>query len=286
MVAFEERTVVVTGGGRGIGREVCRQFAARGANVVVNDIGGDPSGEGADQRPADAVVVEIEDDGGTAVADYSDVGTWDGAEQVIETALDEFGELDVVYNNAGILRENSLVNMTEAEFDEVIRVHLKGTFSVLHHAAAYWRERSKAGAERPRAVVNASSDIAAGGFGLGNYAAAKAGILGLTRTAAEELAKYDVRANAIWPVADTRLTEEWPEDLPGPTSCAAMVVFLASTDCEITGQTIRVGGDRIDLVTPAPEYEYTVVTDGEWSPEEIGERFAETVRERIDDRSD
>lgn len=282
MVTFDERTVAVTGGGRGIGREACRQFAARGANVVVNDIGGGPSGEGQDQRPADAVVEEIEADGGTAVADYSDVGSWDGAAQVVETALDEFGEFDAVYNNAGILRENSLVNMTESEFDEVIRVHLKGTFSVLHHAADYWRAESKAGADRPRAVVNASSDIAAGGFGLGNYAAAKAGILGLTRTAAEELAKYDVRANAIWPVADTRLTEEWPEDLPGPASSAALVVYLASTNCNVTGQTIRAGGDRIDLVTPEPEYEYTVVGDGEWSPEAIGERFADTVGRRID----
>jgi NAD(P)-dependent dehydrogenase (short-subunit alcohol dehydrogenase family) len=286
MVDFDERTVVVTGGGRGIGREACLQFAARGANVVVNDIGGDPSGTGTDQRPADAVVEEIEAADGTAVADYSDVGTWDGAAGVVETALDEFGELDVVYNNAGILRENSIVNMTETEFDEVIRVHLKGTFSVLHHAATYWREQSKAGADRPRAVVNASSDIAAGGFGLGNYAAAKAGILGLTRTAAEELAKYDVRVNAIWPVADTRLTEEWPEDLPGPASSAAMVVFLASTECDVTGQTVRAGGDRIDLVTPAPKYEYTVHSDGEWSPEKISERFADTVGQQVDERAE
>lgn len=286
MVSFEDRTVVVTGGGRGIGREACLKFASRDANVVVNDIGGDPAGTGSDQRPADAVVSEIDAAGGTAVADYSDVGSWDGAAQIVETALDEFGDLDVVYNNAGILRENSLVNMTETEFDEVIRVHLKGSFSVLHHAATYWREQSKAGIDRPRAVVNASSDIAAGGFGLGNYAAAKAGILGLTRTAAEELSKYNVRTNAIWPVADTRLTEEWPEDLPGPSSSAAMVVFLASTDCDVTGQTIRVGGDRIDLVTPAPRYEYTVLTDEEWSPEELSERFADTVGEHVDERTE
>jgi NAD(P)-dependent dehydrogenase (short-subunit alcohol dehydrogenase family) len=284
MVSFDGRTVAVTGGGRGIGRAACRQFAARGANVVVNDIGGDPSGDGQDQRPADAVVEAIEADGGTAVADYGDIGTWEGARGVVETALDAFGELDVVYNNAGILRENSLVNMTESEFDEVLRVHLKGSFSVLHHAAAYWRDQSKAGVERERAVVNASSDIAAGGFGLGNYAAAKAGILGLTRTAAEELARYDIRVNAVWPVADTRLTEEWPEDLPGPDGAASMVVFLASTDCEVTGRTVRAGGDRFDLVTTAPRYEYTVVGDGEWSPETIDERFAGTVGQHLDDK--
>ncbi|MDS0476952.1 SDR family NAD(P)-dependent oxidoreductase [Natrinema sp. 1APR25-10V2] len=284
MISLDNRTVLITGGGRGIGREACLQFAERGANVVVNDVGGDPSGEGHDQRPADTVVEMIESAGGTAVADYSDVGTWNGAQQAVETALDAFGDLDVIYNNAGILRENSLVNMTETEFDEVIRVHLKGTFSVLHHAAAYWREQSKDGIDRERTVVNASSDIATGGFGLGNYAAAKAGILGLTRTAAEELAQYGVRVNAIWPVADTRLTEEWPENLPGPEASASMVVFLASPDCEVTGQTIRIGGDRIDLVTPAPKYEYTVVADNEWSPEEISERFADTVGENIDQR--
>lgn len=284
MVDFEDRTVAATGGGRGIGREACLQFAERGANVVVNDIGGDPSGAGADKRPADAVVEEIEAAGGTAAADYGDVGNWEGAAGVVETALETFGELDIVYNNAGILRENSIVNMTEAEFDEVIQVHLKGTFLMLHHAGTYWREESKAGVERPRAVVNASSDIAAGGFGLGNYAAAKSGILGLTRTAAEELARYDVRVNAIWPVADTRLTEEWPENLPDPEGSAAMVVFLASTDCSVTGQTLRAGGDRIDLVTPAPEYEYTVRTNGEWSPETIDEQFADTIGQYLKDR--
>lgn len=196
MVSFDGRTVIVTGGGRGIGRAACELFGDLGANVVVNGIGGDKQGAGSEKRVADEVVAAVEDAGGTATADYNDVGTMDGADSLVESAIDEFGRLDAVYNNAGILRENSLVSMTEAEWDEVIRVHLKGMFAVSQRAGQHWREQHKAGVERPRAIVNASSDVAAGVFseqgssyGLGNYAAAKAGILGLTRNAAEEFSE-------------------------------------------------------------------------------------------------
>ncbi len=290
MVSFDDRTVIVTGGGRGIGRATAEEMARLGANVVVNDIGGDKTGAGESERPADTVVASIEENGGRAVANYSDIGSIDGAEAVVDTAYDAFDRLDVVYNNAGILRESSLVSMTEAEFDEVIRVHLKGMFGVTRAAARRWRDEQKNGVERDRAIVNASSDIAAGAFlepnsafGLGNYAMAKAGILGLTRTAAEELSRYDVRVNAVWPVADTRLTETLPLDLPAPDPVAAVVSFLASTECDLTGQTLRVGGDRLDLVDPAPLPQATVyASDGTWTVAELTDRFTETLGQHVE----
>ncbi len=211
MVSFQEKTVVVTGGGRGIGRKTCELFGDLGANVVVNDIGANKKGQGGNEQIADDVVAAIEDAGGTAIPDFNDVGTIEGADHLIQNALDEFGRLDAVYNNAGILRENSLVAMSESEWDEVIRVHLKGMFAVSQRAGQHWRQQHKKGIDRPRAIVNASSDTAAGGiseqgssYGLGNYASAKAGVLGLTRNAAEEFSKYGVRVNAIWPGAATR----------------------------------------------------------------------------------
>lgn len=290
MVTYDDRSVLVTGAGRGIGRAAAEEFARLGGNVVVNDVGGDKTGEGDSERPADEVVAAIEDDGGSAVADYSDVGTMDGAETAVETAYDAFGDLDVVYNNAGILRESALVSMTEDEFDEVARVHLKGMFAVTRHAGARWREEQKDGVERQRAIVNASSDIAAGAFlepnsahGLGNYAMAKAGILGLTRNAAEELSRYDVRVNAVWPVADTRLTETLPLELPDPGPVASVVAYLASTDCDLNGQTLRIGGDRLDLVDPAPLPRATAYSSGDaWTTEEVAERFDESLGQHVE----
>jgi NAD(P)-dependent dehydrogenase (short-subunit alcohol dehydrogenase family) len=285
MVSFDGKTVIVTGGGRGIGRETCELLGELGANVVVNDVGGDKTGEGGDERVADEAVAAIEAAGANAVADYHDVGTVDGADGVVETALDAFGDLDAVYNNAGILRENSLVAMDEREFDEVLRVHLKGTFLVSQRAGRYWRNQSKDGVDRPRAVVNASSDVAAGAlaaqgssYGLANYAAAKAGILGLTRNAAEELGRYGVRVNAIWPGAATRLTETLPMELPDPEPVAHTVAYLASEDAEITGQTVRIMGDRIDLVDPAPRIGCTAFSGGDaWTVGELDARFPDTL---------
>lgn len=290
MVTFENRVFVVTGGGRGIGEKTCELLGERGAKVVVNDIGGDKTGEGSRNRPADSVVQAIEEAGGAAVADYSDVGTVDGAETAVERAIDEFGRLDGVYNNAGILRENSLVSMTESEWDEVVRVHLKGMWAVSRRAARHWRDRYKNGVERDWAIVNASSDVAAGAFsrqgsafGLGNYAAAKAGILGLTRCAAEEFGRYGVRVNAIWPAAATRLTETLPMDVPEPTPVAHLVAFLLSDSCRVTGQTVRVGGDRVDLVSPAPRVESTAFSGGDaWTVDELEVRFDETIGADVD----
>jgi NAD(P)-dependent dehydrogenase (short-subunit alcohol dehydrogenase family) len=291
MVDLSDRTVVVTGAGRGIGEATALAFGERGANVVVNDVGVSKEGDPESDRPADQTVAAVEAAGGTAAPDYSDVGTVDGAGGVVDRAYESFGRLDVVYNNAGILRESSLVSMTEEDFDEVIRVHLKGMFLVLRAAAKRWREEYNAGTERDRAIVNASSEMAAGAFmpgnsayGLGNYAMAKAGILGLTRTAAEELADYDVRVNTIWPMASTRMTEKLPVDLPAPDPVAETVVFLARTNCEFTGQTLRVGGDRIDLVDPAPLPRATAYapTDA-WDAEGLADRFDETLGQHVKD---
>jgi NAD(P)-dependent dehydrogenase (short-subunit alcohol dehydrogenase family) len=286
MVTFDERAVVVTGGGRGIGRETCELLGELGASVVVNDIGSDKTGEGTQEGVADTVVEAIESAGGTAVADYGDVGTVAGAASAVETAIEEFGRLDAVYNNAGVLRENSLVSMTEDEWDGVMRVHLKGTWAVLREAGRHWRDQHKSGVERDRAVVNASSDVSAGvfsrqgsAFGLGNYAAAKAGMLGLTRCAAEEFAGYGVRVNAIWPAAATRLTESLPMELPNPEPVGHLVAYLLSNECDLTGQTVRIGGDRIDLMSPAPVEECTAFASGDWTVSELESRFPETLGE-------
>jgi NAD(P)-dependent dehydrogenase (short-subunit alcohol dehydrogenase family) len=214
----------------------------------------------------------------------------EGASRAVETAIEEFGRLDCVYNNAGILRENSLVNMTEEEWDEVIRVHLKGMWAVLQQAAQHWREQHKDGVEREWAIVNASSDVSAGAFsrqgsafGLGNYAAAKAGILGLTRSAAEELGRYDVRVNAIWPAAATRLTETLPMEVPDPEPVAHLVGYLLGESCDITGQTVRIGGDRIDLVSPAPQVKATAFSGGDaWTVDELDDRFDGTLGTAIE----
>lgn len=287
MVTHDGSAVVVTGGGRGIGRETCELLGELGAEVVVNDVGGDKTGDGAQERVADTVVEAIESAGGTAVANYGDVGTVEGAASAVETAIEEFGRLDAVYNNAGILRENSLVSMSEAEWDEVLRVHLKGMWAVLREAGRHWREEHKSGVDREWAVVNASSDVAAGPFsrqgsayGLGNYAAAKAGILGLTRCAAEEFAGYGVRVNAIWPAAATRLTETLPMELPNPEPVAHLVAYLLSDDCDVTGQTLRIGGDRIDLMSAAPVQESTAFASDDWTMAELEARFSETLGEK------
>src|SRR3954462_492530 len=210
MGALDGRGAVVTGAGRGIGREHALLFASEGAKVVVNDLGGAPDGTGEDTSAAQAVVDEIEAAGGEAVANHDDVSSWDGAAGLIAQAVDAYGRLDVLVNNAGILRDAFIVSMTEEQWDAVVGVHLKGHFCALHHAAAHWRGRSKAGEEVQAAVVNTSSG--SGTFmpnsGQVNYGAAKAGIAALSLVASAELGRYGVRVNAIAPVARTRLTED------------------------------------------------------------------------------
>ncbi|HKN91056.1 MAG TPA: SDR family oxidoreductase [Acidimicrobiia bacterium] len=243
------RVCVVTGGGRGIGCEYALLLAAHGAHVIVNDLGGDRAGSGADAGPAQQVVDEIIAAGGAAVANTDDISTWDGAAALVAQAAEVFGGLDVVVNNAGILRDRMLVNMSEEEWDSVIRVHLKGTFAVSRHAAAYWRDRSKAGETNDARIINTTSVSGLyGNVGQANYGTAKAGIAGFTIIAARELARYGVTVNAIAPGALTRMTEDLPipDDVKAaldPRWVAPVCVWLASKlSADVTEQVIEVSG--------------------------------------------
>ncbi len=233
------RVVVVTGAGRGIGRAHALEFARQGASVVVNDV-----------DAASPVVEEITALGGRAVAHAADVSTWDGADSVVAKALSAFGRLDVLVNNAGIVRDRMLVSISEAEWDDVVRVHLKGHFLTLRHAAEHWRAQAKSGAEVTGRVINTSSGAGLwGSVGQANYSAAKAGILGLTLVAAAELARYGVTVNAIAPSARTRMTEELFPGLPGPEDVAPLVVWLGSREsAHVTGRVFEVEGDRLTIV--------------------------------------
>jgi len=248
----EGRVVIVTGAGRGIGREYALMLAAHGAKVVVNDLGGAMDGKGSSASPADEVVAEIEAAGGEAVSNAEDVSNWDGAGRMVQQAIDTFGGLDVLVNNAGILRDRMLVNMTEEEWDAVIRVHLKGTFAPARHAAGYWRERSKAGKAVDARIINTSSVSGIyGNPGQTNYGAAKMGIAGFTIIAARELARYGVTVNAIAPGALTRLTEplqsgpvsDERREQMSPRWIAPILTWLASTEsAEVTGRVFEASG--------------------------------------------
>jgi NAD(P)-dependent dehydrogenase (short-subunit alcohol dehydrogenase family) len=258
---LDGRVVVVTGAGRGIGREHALLCAAEGAKVVVNDLGAASDGTGADFSPAEEVVDEIHTHGGAALANHDDVATWDGAQRLINTAIETFGDLHVLLNNAGILRDRTLVNMTEQEWDAVIHVHLKGHFCPLRHAAAYWRDQAKAGSTTDRAVINTSSTSGLFGQpGQTNYGAAKSGIAMLTMIAATELARYHVRVNAIAPAALTRLTApllgaadpDQGDNMPDmdPANISPFVAYLGTEDCPITGRVFFVKGGTVQLFQP------------------------------------
>jgi len=245
----EGRICVITGAGRGIGREYALMLAEHGAQVVVNDLGGDRTGTGADTGPAQQVVDEIVAARGAAVANTDDISTWDGAKALVDQAIEVFGGLDVVVNNAGILRDRMLVNMSEEEWDSVVKVHLKGTFAVARHAAAYWRDRTKAGETNDARIINTTSVSGIyGNIGQANYGAAKAGIAGLTIIAARELGRYGVTVNAIAPGALTRMTEDLPltdetKAALDPRWVAPVCVWLASTlSADVTEQILEVSG--------------------------------------------
>ncbi|MDT3438001.1 MULTISPECIES: SDR family oxidoreductase [unclassified Pseudofrankia] len=292
----EGRVVVITGAGGGIGREHALAFAAEGAKVVVNDLGGARDGTGASAGPAQSVAAEIVAGGGEAVANTEDISTWDGSKSLVDQAIDTFGRLDVVVNNAGILRDRMLVNMTEAEWDAVIKVHLKGTFGVAHHAAAYWRDRSKAGETNDARIINTSSPSGIfGNVGQTNYGAAKAGIAAFTVIAATELGRYGVTVNAIAPTALTRMTEDLgfvkkqEEDLKeqsqaeadwnplGPENISPLVVWLGSPQSNgVTGRVFSVAGGFIS-VTEGWVNGPSVNREGKWEPGELGEVIPDLV---------
>jgi NAD(P)-dependent dehydrogenase (short-subunit alcohol dehydrogenase family) len=270
----EGRVCIVTGAGRGLGREYALSLAQHGAKVVVNDLGGDRDGTGADGGPAQEVVDEIRAAGGEAAANTDDISSWDGAASLVQQAIDTFGSLDVLVNNAGILRDRMLFSMTEDEWDAVIRVHLKGTFAPSHHAAAYWRERSKAGEAVDARLVNTTSVSGLyANVGQTNYGAAKAGIAAFTQIAAQELSRYGVTVNAIGPGALTRLTGdlEITDEIRAsfaPTWVAPVITWLASPDsADVTGQVIEASG----LVLAVAEgWHRGPSTKPVESPEEVG----------------
>ncbi|GAA2122554.1 SDR family oxidoreductase [Actinomadura napierensis] len=252
---YDGRVAVVTGAGHGLGRQHALELAARGAKVVVNDLGGDRSGVGASAGPAQEVVDEIKKNGGEAVANPDNVATPEGAQAIVKTALDAFGKLDIVVNNAGILRDKSFKNMTVEEFDSVIAVHLRGSFLVSSAAWPHLRDNAYG------RIVNTSSPAGLfGNFGQANYATAKMGLVGLTKTLAQEGAKYNIKANAIAPVAWTRMTEDLlPADFAdklGVDQVTPLVAFLVHESNEDTGEVYTVGGGRIAkiFVAEGPGY--------------------------------
>jgi len=261
---YNGEVVVVTGAGRGIGRGEALEFARQGARVVVNDYGVSVDGAEPSSDAANAVVEEITALGGEAIANADDVSDWQGAHRLIHSAIDTWGRLDVLVNNAGILRDRTVANMTPEEWDDVIRVHLRGTIAPMRHAAEFWRDRSKAGLEQDARVINTSSASGIfGNSGQGNYGAAKAAIAALTIIAAQELLRYGVHVNAIAPVGLTRMTSDRPFaqkylDIPddefnplAPENVAPMVVWLGTEAAKgITGRVFLVSGGSVAVAQP------------------------------------
>lgn len=277
MGSLDQLVAVVTGSGRGIGREHALLLAREGAAIVVNDLGGGRDGTGSESSPAQDVVDEITEAGGRAVANGDDVSDSAGAQRIVDTAVNEFGRLDIVVNNAGILRDRVLVNLTDDDWDLVNKVNTRGTFAVLRAAANYWRAESKAGRPVSASVINTSSESGVfGNPGQANYAAAKAAVASLTQVAAKELERYGVRVNAILPQARTRLTEatfgdalaasEDKFDRWDPANVSPFVAYLASPTTQLSGEVFVVGGSRVQRVKPwERDPNWKLQTDGRWT---------------------
>jgi len=291
MAALADRVVVVTGAGRGLGREHARLAAAEGARVVVNDLGADADGRNSDPAVAQAVAEEIRAAGGQAVASAADVATVEGARELLELALREYGAVHGLVNNAGILRDRMFVNMSEEDWDAVIRGQLRATFAPTRVFAEHWRNESKAGRQPNAAVVNVSSTSGLiGAVGQTNYGAAKAGIASLTVILAQELARYGVRVNAITPVARTRMTENVPGikdmvaapadpaafDVYHPGNVSPLVAWLLTADCPANGAVFYAKGGEIRQFV-GWSYGWTVQKDARWTVEEIDKELRARV---------
>lgn len=284
----EGRIAIVTGAGRGLGREHALELARQGAKVVVNDLGAAIDGVGSSSGPANDVVEMIKAMGGEAVTNGDDVADFDGARRMVEQAIDTFGGLDILVNNAGFLRDRMLVNTAEDEWDAVIRVHLKGHFATLRHAGAYWRAESKAGRTRQARVINTSSGAGLqGSVGQTTYSAAKAGIAAMTIVAAQEMGRYGVTANALAPAARTRMTEgafaeqmAAPEsgfDAMAPENVSPVVAWLASVDsADVTGRMIEVEGGKI-CIEEGWRHGPAVDIGKRWAAAEVGTAVRELL---------
>lgn len=283
---LDDTVSIVCGAGRGIGEATAKLMAEKGATVVVNDLGVDVTGGGSSEQPAQETVNDIEADGGTAMVHYGDVTDQEYTEQLLEDTIDEYGAVHSISNFAGILRDRMVFNMTEDEWDAVIDVHLKGHFNLMHGASRRWRERFKEEEyKKQRSFLCVSSGSAGGNPGQANYGAAKAGILGLTRVTARELHQYNVRVNALWPGAATRMTETVPEERSsssgrsgrGPEQVAPLPTYLASEEAkDITGVTFGMSSGRLSYISD-PTRDRTMIKDpvetGGWTPEEIAENM-------------
>jgi len=284
----EGRVVIVTGAGRGLGRAHALELARQGAKVVVNDIGVKLDGSGASKDPAEEVVADIRALGGDAIANGDDVGDWEGGRRLVAAAIDAFGGLDVVVNNAGFVRDRMFVSTSEEEWDAVVRVHLKGHFCTSRHACAYWRDRAKAGRKVDARIINTSSGAGLqGSVGQGAYSAAKGAIASLTLVQAAELRRYGITANAIAPAARTRMTEEVfatmmakPAsgfDAMDPENVSPLVAWLGSAESkDVTGQTFEVSGGKISVAEgwhTGPE----VDRGARWNPADVGPAVRELL---------
>jgi len=293
MPSLDGKVAIVTGAGRGIGREHALALADQGAKLVVNDLGGSAAGEGSDQTPAQQVADEIKGRGGEATANYDNVADFQGAENMVKQAIGDFGRLDILVNNAGILRDRMLVSMTEDEWDAVIAVHLKGHFAPTHHAANYWRQQSKAGEPVNARVINTSSPSGVfGNVGQSNYGSAKAGIAAFTVITAQELGRYGVTVNCLAPNARTRMTENifgaLPEPAEGeydpldPANISPVVVALCHDDAQhITGQCFFIYGSTINVLKPWDVGTFVQKGEGFWEPDQLAAELKKTFPDGI-----